>query len=378
VTASKLIEEFKRHGLGPYFEVPCSLLASVITELMQDQDCEVMNPVNEAVAMGMAAGSYLATGRIPVVLMQNSGLCNAMNAHSSLNVTYGIPLLYLVSWRGQPGTTDAPQHEFLGGKTEALLQAFDIPYEVLTEEGCQEQIKTMVDTLKESQRPGVLLLRRGTVEAGPKSTERTNEGDLPSRADVVGTIMRVCDSKACCVTTNGYLSREASHVSAEHGLAETCPSFYMLGSMGHALPIGLGIAGQIKTGQKVVVIDGDGGCMMHMGAMASVGRGDNATGNLIHIVIDNGAYASVGGQPTVSGDIDLTKIASGCGYREIRSAVGIDTVRRTLVELLDGQGPAFLHIPICDTDEPPKERVTSRYSCEEMKEVFVRLLCRTT
>jgi len=378
VTAAKLIEEFKRHGLGPFFEVPCSLLASVITELMQDRDCEVMNPVNEAVAMGMAVGSYLATGRIPVVLMQNSGLCNALNAHSSLNVTYGIPLLYIVSWRGQPGTKDAPQHEFLGGKTEALLQAFDIPYEVLTEDRCREQVKTMVDTLKESQRPGVLLLQRGTVEAGTKSTEPANEGDLPSRADVVDAIMRACDSKACCVATNGYLAREASHVSAEHGLAETCPSFYMLGSMGHALPIGLGIAGQIKTGQKVVVIDGDGGCMMHMGAMASVGRGDRAADNLIHVVIDNGAYASVGGQPTVSGDIDFTKIASGCGYREIRSAVGIDTLRGMLDELLDSQGPAFLHIPICDTGEPPKERVTSRYSCEEIKEMFVRLSCRTT
>jgi phosphonopyruvate decarboxylase len=378
VTASELIEEFKRYGLGPYFEVPCSLLASVITELMQDQDCEVMNPVNEAVAMGMAVGSYLATGRIPVVLMQNSGLCNALNAHSSLNVTYNIPLLYLVSWRGQPGTKDAPQHEFLGEKTEALLQAFDIPYEVLTEDRCREQIKTMVDTLQKSQRPGVLLLQRGTVEAAPKHAEPANEGNLPSRADVVDVILRACDNKACCVATNGYLSREASHASAEHGLAETCPSFYMLGSMGHALPIGLGIAGQIKTGQKVVVIDGDGGCMMHMGAMASVGCRDRTAENLIHIVIDNGAYASVGGQPTVSGDIDFTKIASGCGYREIRSAVGIDTLRGVLDELLDSQGPAFLHIPICDAGEPPKERVTNRYSCEEIKEMFVRLSCRTT
>jgi phosphonopyruvate decarboxylase len=345
---------------------------------MQDQDCEVMNPVNEGVAMGMAVGSYLATGKIPVVLMQNSGLCNALNAHSSLNVTYNIPLLYLVSWRGQPGTKDAPQHEFLGEKTETLLQAFDIPYEVLAEDRCREQIRTMVDTLKESQRPGILLLQRGTVEAVTKSTEPANEGDLPSRADIVDAIMRACDNKACCVATNGFLSREASHVSAEHGLSEICPSFYMLGSMGHALPIGLGIAGQIKTGRKVVVIDGDGGCMMHMGAMASVGRGDRAAENLIHIVIDNGAYASVGGQPTVSDDIDFTKIASGCGYREVRSAMGIDVVRRMLIELLDSQGPAFLHIPIYDTGEPPKERVTSRYSCQEIKEMFVRLLHRTT
>ncbi|MCP4376888.1 MAG: phosphonopyruvate decarboxylase [bacterium] len=376
MTASKLIDELKRYGLGPYFQVPCSLLAPLITELTQDQDCDVANPVNEAVAMGMSAGSYLATGKIPVVLMQNSGLCNTLNAHSSLNVTYSIPMLYIVSWRGQPGTKDAPQHEFMGKKTEALLQTFDIPYEVLDESSYQEQIGAMVRVIEKSQSPAALLLPRGLVESPPKSNDHQEESDLPSMGDIVDVIMQVSDGKACCVTTTGHLSREASYVSDKHGLEETCPSFYMLGSMGHALPIGLGVAGQ-KTGRKVVVIDGDGGCMMHMGAMASVGQADKAAG-LIHIVIDNGVYASVGGQATVSGDIDFMKIASGCGYRDVRSAAGIDAVRQALAELLDTQGPAFLHVPVCYTGQRPKERVSSRYSCEEMKEMFVRLSCRAT
>lgn len=372
--ALELIKEFKRQKLGPFIEVPCSLLAPVITELMRNQEYEVINPVNEAISMGIAAGSFLATGRIPVVLTQNSGLCNTLNALTSLNMTYKIPLLYLISWRGQPGTGDAPEHIFLGNDLEKIMGTFDLPYKILTAKSYKVQISSLVKKIKASQKPGALLLTKGLIDKEVKNTKGNNISEKITMANAINAIITVCNGKACYVTTNGYISREALHALSVSGLDKKDPAFFMLGSMGHALPIGLGVAKYIKKNRKVVVLDGDGGCLMHMETMVSVGNGKNDFKNLIHIVLDNGVYASVGNQPTVSGNIDFKKIADGCGYRNIRSTGKVYSLRQNLRDLLKRKGPSFLHVRVSDEHEPPKPRVSAKYTCEQIKDSFAKLI----
>ena len=364
--AFNLIKEFKGNELGPFIEVPCSFLAPLISELMCDNECEVLNPVNEGIAMGMAAGSFLATRKIPIVLTQNSGLCNTLNAFTSLNQIYKIPALYVISWRGEPHIKDAPQHLIIGEKLESIMNTFDLPYEILSERYYKKQIKSLVSKIRKNKRPGALILKKGIVEKEIVEIKEKKKL-LLSRSDAIDAIVTSCDGKGYFVTTTGYISRETMHALSTNGIEEKNPVFYMMGSMGHALPIGLGISSQVKKNKKIIVIDGDGGCLMHLGAMASVGKNNN----LLHIVLDNGAYASVGGQPAVSSNIDLKKIALGCGYTMAKSVSKKTVLKKYLTDALSKNGPSFLRIVIDDKNESPKLRVSEKYTCEEIKELFL-------
>ena len=371
--AGDVISELKRYELGPYIEVPCSYLDTLIDALTHDKQCEVLNPANEAIAMGLAAGSYLATNRIPVVLIQNSGLCNTLNALTSLNKIYKIPVLYLISWRGQPNTRDEPEHEFMGSKLQEILTTFEVPNLILAENAYKEQIKSIFQQISASKQPGALLITKGLIEkVGQKGNREDAERKIElSRAEAVNIIVNAMGDMACYVTTNGYISREACYALGKNGLGDKCPCFYMLGSMGHALPIALGIAKHSKADRKIVALDGDGGCIMHLGAMASVGKENGESLNLIHIVLDNGVYASTGSQPTLSANIDLLKIARGCGYKEAFRVKDAQSLNRVLAKSLKFKGPSFIQVRIKDDGESPKPRVSERYSCEDIKQSFM-------
>jgi phosphonopyruvate decarboxylase len=373
--AIQLIKEFKIHRLGPYIEVPCSILDPVIEAISQDRDCEIINPANEAIAMGIAAGSFLASRRIPVVLTQNSGLCNTLNALTSLNQIYKIPVLYLVSWRGEPGVKDAPEHHIMGLKLRKILKTFDVPFEVLSARSYKIQIASIIDKIITSKKPAAILLRKGVIEQNVhKDKMKVKKVNCKvSRAKAVNLIIRETLGRAVYVTTNGYISREAFHILSRMGKDNKEKfSFYMLGSMGHALALGLGIERNLKN-RKVIVLDGDGGCLMHLGAMASISNNTQGGRNIIHVVLDNGVYASTGGQPSISRNIDFTKIGHGCGYKSVHSIKNIYTLKKMLPHLLNFKTPAFIHIWI-DNVGLPKPRVSERYSCEQIKESFVNLI----
>jgi phosphonopyruvate decarboxylase len=367
----ELIREFKRYRLGPYIEVPCSFLEPLLEALARDSECEVVNPANEAIAMGMATGSFLATGKIPVVLMQNSGLCNTLNAFTSLNQIYKIPLLCLIAWRGQPGIKDAPEHTIMGPKLKSILETFDIPYEVLSTKSYKREIKSVINTITASMKPAALLVTEDLLKGGKIEVKNKRSGSGLSRAAAVNAIIAGTAGKAYYVSTNGFLSRETCYVLEANGLEKVNQCFYMMGSMGHALPIALGVERYLKDGRKTVVIDGDGGCLMHLGAMASVNGKNHTAANLIHIVLDNGVYASTGGQPSVSGDIDFLKIAHGCGYKNVYSVREAPSLARIMTRLLSHKGPSFIHVQIDDIGEPPKPRVSDKHSCEAIKQSFM-------
>ncbi len=368
--AELLIQEFKRHGIGPYIEVPCSLLAPLISGLLNDPSCEVVNPVNEAVAMGIAAGAYMATRRIPMVLVQNSGFCNTLNCLTSLNQIYHIPAVYLISWRGEPGTKDAPEHEVMGSRLERILEVFDVYYRILTESGYKDEIAAVINLAKDRRSPAALLLPKGLLSSAPAVSP-----DSPfalTKGMAVDIILNACGRKACLVTTNGLISREVFNRLSEKHLEEEHAPFYMLGSMGHALSVALGIGKGLEDNRRVVVIDGDGGCLMHLGSMASAAGAGGS--KLIHVVLDNGCYASTGGQPTVSCGVDFCKVALGCGYKSSQRIDSANALREAFPVVLKQPGPVLVHVLINRVEGKGRCRISDQYSCSQIRDRFMKQL----
>jgi phosphonopyruvate decarboxylase len=354
------IQEIRKYGLEPFIEVPCSILAPIIDYIL-DHQIPLETPANEAIAMGLAAGYYMATGNIPVVMMQNSGLCNALNALTSLHSIYNIPALLIVTWRGEPAIKDAPEHDIMGKKLIGLLETFDLPYKVITVEGYRKEIEEMVKKAKETEKPTVLILRKGIIQGYHKKGRNVNLKYHLSRYDAIRIIKEVMNDSVIYVSTTGFISRSSFNI-------KDSPDFYMLGSMGLALPIGLAVAS--KSNRKVVVLDGDGSCLMHAGAMASVGARNQK--NLIHIVLDNRAHGSTGNQPSLSVAIDFLKVAEGFGYKKVFNVETELELRDALKEAAEVDGPIFIHVEINQKNPEEKlRRVSDVYSCSEIKRRFM-------
>ncbi len=370
IQAGNLISEFDKYGFGPYIEVPCSILGPIIANLINKRPEELINPTNEAIAMGIASGSFMATGKIPVVLMQNSGLCNALNSITSLNQIYDIPILMMISWRGEPGAKDAPEHLVVGERMKQLLEVFDIPYVVLSEDRLKEDIVRLAEIVEEQKRPVALIIRHGLFEK--EDIVLPDSPHTMYRDEAINIIIDAGIGKSFFVTTNGFISREAFNDLTGKGEEDKNPLFYMLGSMGHALPVGMGLARGINADKKIIVLDGDGGCLMHSGAMASVNDGNCK--NLVHIVLDNSVYGSTGGQPTISGKIDFKKIASGCGYKNVFRFNDPEKMKGELPRILDEDGPTFVHVRVNSVSREAGPRISTKYSCKDIKERFMEKL----
>lgn len=365
IKAGDFVAELKKHDLGPFIEVSCTILSPIIDYLF-DNGIPFETPANEAIAMGSAAGHYVATGRIPVVMMQNSGLCNALNALTSLHGIYDIPVLLIVTWRGEPGMKDAPEHDITGVKLGGFLKVFDLPYKVLTPEGYRKEVKEMVEEAKKTKKPTVLVLRRGIIQGH----EAAKEGPAYplTRHDAIEVIKEVMGEEVAYVSTTGFISRVSFNI-------RDSLDFYVVGSMGHALPLGLSVA--LGTDKKVVILDGDSSCLMHAGAMASVGA--RKPKNLIHVVLDNEAHGSTGNQPSLSPSVDFPKIAEGFGYRNVFAVRTGNELKSASKKALEEDGPTFVHVKINQRDLPREKikRVSDTYTCPEIKERFMRKLKST-
>jgi len=359
IEAKDFVEELVNNKLGPFIEVPCTILGSIINFII-DRKIPLETPANEAVAMGLAAGHYMATGKVPVVMMQNSGLCNSLNALTSLHGIYNIPALLIVTWRGEPGTKDAPEHLIVGAKLEGLLKVLSMPYKVVTPKGYRTEIKEMAEKAAVTKRPAVLILRKGVI-GEYKGTKKGNGPSLDMR-EAIAIIKGAMGEDVVYVSTTGYTSRISFNV-------DDTPDFYMVGSMGHALSIGLGAA--LETDKKVVVLDGDGGCLMHLGAMASVGA--EKPKNLIHIVLDNRAHVSTGGQPSLSPRVDFSELAGGSGYKNVLTVDTASELRSAVEKARKAGGPTFINVKINQNIPPEQEmkRVSDTHTCAEIKKRFM-------
>ena len=357
-----MIAALERHGLGPFTGVPCSILAPLFSALAARNAMVVASEEGEAV--GMAAGMALA-GRKPVVLMQNAGLLNALNPLLSLHKVFHLPLLLVVSHRGEPGSEDAPEHEHCGRLTLPLLELADIGYQVLSPDGG--------DTLASAVQGAAAMLDRGQVHAivVPRGTIR-DEGTAhaptlprqrqdsiravnPPPGELVGAREPTPDRRATIrrrdtlasvfahfpqavfVASTGFIAREAFAAAAPLGACV----FPVIGSMGCAAPVALGLA-LCARWRPVVVLDGDGALLMKLGALATIAS--HSPAHLLHLVFNDGVYASTGGQPNLAGVVSLSGIARTAGYA---SSVAVETVTdldRALAAAANGTGPHMIEV----------------------------------
>jgi len=300
---------------------------------------------NEGNAIALAAGYHLSTGNIPLVYMQNSGLGNAVNPLTSLvdSEVYRIPVLLLVGWRGQPGVHDEPQHKKQGKITLELLDVLGIAYKILPHNfyDAQKVLANALNIIKTDGVPYALVVRKNTFNTYKKKQQVLNHYDL-TREKAIGIILNKIGNQDIVVSTTGGASREVYEFREKmnHGHER---DFLTVGSMGHVSQIALGIALAI-TDRQVICLDGDGSLLMHMGALAITG--DLAPKNFKHIVINNGAHDSVGGQPTVALNMDICKIAEACNYSKAIKITHEKQLQKEISYLSSIDGPVLLEVRV--------------------------------
>ena len=311
-------------GSDFYTGVPDSQLKALCNYLMAECSIDPKHHIiaaNEGNCTALAAGYYLATGKIPVVYMQNSGEGNIINPVASLmnDKVYAIPCIFVVGWRGEPGVHDEPQHIYQGKVTLKLLKDMDIAHVVISKETTEDELAAKMTEFRRILAKGeqvAFVVRKGALEFDGKI--KYENSNTMVREEIIRHIVEHSGNDPI-VSTTGKASRELFEIREARGEGHE-RDFLTVGSMGHASSIALGIALQ-RPDSRIWIIDGDGAVLMHMGAMAVIGA--NAPKNIVHIVINNGAHETVGGMPTVAGKVDIVKIAKGCGYPY---AVGTDNI----------------------------------------------------
>jgi phosphonopyruvate decarboxylase len=339
----------KGRGTDFFTGVPDSLLKSFCACIAgHGGEAEHITAVNEGAAIALASGYHLATGKIPLVYMQNSGIGNAVNPLLSLAdpEVYSIPLLLVVGWRGEPGVYDEPQHVKQGKVTDDLFRTMGIPYAVLEldERGLDSQLDTAYAYLREKSSPYALLVRKNTFApyASPDTGGEAMKAEM-SREEAIEEILRLSREGEFFFSTTGMASRELYELREKLGQGHG-RDFLTVGSMGHASQIALGVALQ-KPGLPVTCIDGDGAALMHLGALAAIGN--LKPRNFRHILLNNGAHDSVGGQPTIARGLDFSIIARACGYENVFSTHTRVTLRSTLERIESRrEGPVFVEVQI--------------------------------
>ncbi|WP_455655388.1 phosphonopyruvate decarboxylase [Phascolarctobacterium sp.] len=302
-------------GSDFYAGVPDSQLKPFCDYLMNNYGIDPAHHIigaNEGSCVALAAGYHLATGKIPVVYMQNSGEGNIINPVASLlsDKVYAIPVVFIIGWRGEPGIHDEPQHIYQGEVTIKLLEDMDIATFIITKETTEEEVKSAMEFFYIELSKGksvAFVVRKGSITYDA-NTEYSNKNKM-IREEIIRHIVRFTGNDPI-ISTTGKASRELFEIRTENGQSHKY-DFLTVGSMGHSSSIALGVALHKPT-TKVWCIDGDGAVLMHMGTLAVIGS--NKPKNMVHIVINNGAHETVGGMPTVAGDIDFVGIAKSCGY----------------------------------------------------------------
>lgn len=318
-------------GSDFYTGVPDSQLKALCNYLMNEYGIDQkhhMIAANEGNCTALAAGYHLATGKVPVVYMQNSGEGNIINPVASLlnDKVYAIPMVFIIGWRGEPGLHDEPQHIYQGEVTVKLMEDMGVETFIIGKDTSDEEVETTMAKFQKLLVAGknvAFIIRKGALSYDGK-VEYKNENTM-IREEIIQHIVKASGEDPI-VSTTGKASRELFETRTANNQSHKY-DFLTVGSMGHSSSIALGVAIN-KPDTKIWCVDGDGAVLMHMGSMAVLGT--NAPKNMVHIVINNGAHETVGGMPTVAGDIDLVAIAKGCGYP---NAIMVDSFERLDEEL---------------------------------------------
>ncbi|MCM1030192.1 MAG: phosphonopyruvate decarboxylase [Oscillibacter sp.] len=373
ISPKKFVEILQGMQMDFFAGVPDSLLKNLCAYLTDHLSADHhIIAANEGAAVGLAAGHYLATGNPGVVYMQNSGLGNVVNPLMSLmdREVYHIPLLLLVGWRGEPGEKDEPQHVKQGKVTLSLLEAMGIRYAILSEleEEAVRQLEDAQCHIKKTGEPFALMVRKGTFEEYKLESQVKEVALSLRREEAIQAVAASMDARDIVVSTTGMISRELFEYreSVNQGHDR---DFLTVGSMGHASQIALGIALE-KPERRVYCFDGDGAVLMHMGAMAIVAS--MMPKNYVHVVFNNGAHDSVGGQPTVALAMDLPGVARACGYVHTFSVSVLDDLLDALNKIRGLEGPVLLEIKVRKGARKDLGRPTT--TPEENKRAFMEFL----
>ena len=352
IAADDFLGPARERGYDFYTGVPCSFLTSIINRVISDRSLDYVGAASEGEAVAIASGAWLA-GRRTVVMCQNSGLGNTVNPLTSLNFPFRIPTMMVVTWRGQPGLKDEPQHELMGQITDSLLDVMRIPHAAFPQEA--DDVAASLDqaetAMAETDLPFGFIMPKGSVadedldeallptrDKGVVSDLSGAGGDnaLPARIETLERLLAEVPANAGVVASTGKCGREL------FTLDDRDQHLYQVGSMGCAAGMGLGVA--LNSDRPVVVLDGDGAALMKMGTIATVGA--YAPDNLIHIVLDNGVHDSTGGQSTVSANVEFADIAAACGYRTAAKCDTLTGFSEAFTAARDGIGPHMIHARI--------------------------------
>jgi phosphonopyruvate decarboxylase len=358
-------EALRTHGLTFFTGVPDSLLKDLCAFITDHvpRDHHVIN-ANEGSAVGLAAGYHLATGQIPVVYLQNSGTGNVINPLLSLAdpAVYGIPILFIIGWRGEPGVPDEPQHVAQGRAMRDLLRSLGVEHDLIDggTENIAEIVRSASERMTSTRRSHVVLVRKNTFAPYALRSQTVTSFPLTSE-QALQTVLAVLEQQDLIVSTTGMISREVFELRERQQQGHDA-DFLTVGSMGHCSQIAMGLA-QHQPARQVFCLDGDGAVLMHMGSLAIIGT--QGPQNFKHIVINNGAHNSVGGQPTAALDIDLCAIARGCGYRSAERATTSEDIGTAVRRLRKTAGPGMVEIRVnkrsrADLGRPTKTPLESK------------------
>lgn len=370
--ARDFLEAINKRGVQKIAGVPDSTLKQFCDELQFQGDVFSHDvTANEGAAVGIAVGSFLGSGKPACVYMQNSGLGNIVNPLTSLaNIdVYGIPMLFVIGWRGEPGVKDEPQHVFQGKITCEMLDVLQVPYTVIDDQTTLEELEQILDKAWDSfaqNNQYAIVVKKGTFA---KDREHVWEnGFALNREEALGTILESIPSDACIVSTTGKISRELYEQSdARKGNHDNL--FMSVGGMGHASMIALGVAGEQKD-RKVICVDGDGATLMHMGSLAFVAS--QAPENFYHVVINNQAHESVGAMPTGCMNIPIAEVARTVGYKYTTRITTMEQLKEIQQVIETQSGPCLFEVMVgldsrADLGRPKE-------SARENKESFMEYL----
>ncbi len=369
IKVEDFFECFLEEKVDFFTGVPDSLLKSFCAYLLEKYPEKHIIAANEGNAISIVAGHYLATNKIGLVYLQNSGLGNCVNPLTSLTdkEVYSIPLIMLIGWRGEPGEKDEPQHIKQGRIMLDMLKVLEIPYEILPKdfEDAKQIISNSIKYSREKKTPFAIIVKKNTFEKF-QINEKDQKGI--SREDSIKLIVDSLSEKDIIVSTTGKTSRELFEYREELNQTHE-KDFLTVGSMGHSSSIALGISLN-KKNKKIICLDGDGAVIMHMGSLTTIGA--IKPENFIHIVLNNYSYDSVGGQPTSANSLDFAKIASDSGYLNVKKVDSSEDIKNILNKFKKKKGPSFIEIIVKKGARKNLGRPTS--TPKKNKEIFEKFL----
>lgn len=368
--ADKLLNQIENIGIKVIAGVPDSTLKQFCDGLQTHKGAlKHYVTANEGAAVGLAVGAFLASGSPACIYMQNSGIGNIVNPLASLanDDVYGIPMLFIVGWRGEPGVKDEPQHVFQGKITCKLFDTLDVPYSVADKDTTDEQwqeILTRAKTYLDKNLQFAIIVKKGTFE--PDKEFVWKNGNTLNRETVLGKLLQIIPREAYIISTTGKISRELYEQSnAQFGNHDNI--FMTVGGMGHASMIAFGVA-QEKKDKTIVCIDGDGAALMHMGALPFIAS--QAPENFRHIVINNQAHESVGAMPTGCQETSFAEVAKAAGYAYTERITDEEGLKQLENKLAGIKGPALYEIMV--SLDSRKDLGRPKETAKENRDAFMK------